>query len=219
MGRNLIRRLDGSFTNDPTEMFKNHLVVTFQIPTNPKFDNIFYEGCQAEAKAMVNMPPLPKEPIPSYEVNNQNHLHSPILVEEVEIIQNSKSTHVGPNKINRKIIKHFPRNMIIQITEIFNSCLVYVYFPTAWTTAYTIMIRKPGKPPDNPKSYRPIPLLDCIGKILDKLIANRQSSCLESRNILSLHQNSASDAILKFQAEVTRYPNSGAASLAILLNI
>lgn len=115
--------------------------------------------------------------------------------------------------------------MTIQITEIWNICLAHAYFPSTWKTVYTIMLPKPGKPPDNPKSYRPSTLLDCIGNILDKRIANRLSSYLESRKILPLHQygfrnnHSALDAILKFQTNVTRYLNSREALLVILLDI
>jgi hypothetical protein len=38
------------------------------------------------------------------------------------------------------------------LTDIFNNCMKNLYFPTAWKTAHTVMIPKPGKYPNDPKS-------------------------------------------------------------------
>jgi hypothetical protein len=59
-----------------------------------------------------------------------------------------------------------------------------LYFPTAWKTAHTVMIPKPGKCPNDPKSYRPISLLSITGKIFERILTNRLQLTLESNNLL-----------------------------------
>ena len=48
-----------------------------------------------------------------------------------------------------------------------------------------INIHKKGKYKNNPKSYRPITLLSCLGKLLEKVINRRLLSFLEDNNVLS----------------------------------
>jgi hypothetical protein len=43
-----------------------------------------------------------------------------------------------------------------------------------WKKSVVVVLPKPGKPRyDIPKSYRPIQLLECLGKLLEKVIAKR----------------------------------------------
>ena len=44
------------------------------------------------------------------------------------------------------------------------------------------MIQKPNKPKDNPASYRPISLLNCMGKLFEKIISNRIQEFIEDHN-------------------------------------
>jgi hypothetical protein len=46
------------------------------------------------------------------------------------------------------------------------------YHPRCWRQAMTVIIPKPNKPDySDPKAYQPIALLNCLGKILEKLMA------------------------------------------------
>jgi hypothetical protein len=44
------------------------------------------------------------------------------------------------------------------------------YFPTQWEFVQIIMIAKPGKPPTEAASYRPISLLPRLSKIFERLL-------------------------------------------------
>jgi hypothetical protein len=50
------------------------------------------------------------------------------------------------------------------------------------------MIPKPGKSPNDPKSYRPISLLNITGKIFERILTNRLNFLLESHNLLPPEQ-------------------------------
>ena len=44
----------------------------------------------------------------------------------------------------------------------------------SWKMAITVVIPKPGKPSHSvPRAYRPIQLLECMGKVLEKIVASR----------------------------------------------
>ena len=45
-----------------------------------------------------------------------------------------------------------------------------------WKTATTVVLPKPNKPSySDPRAYRPIQLLECLGKLLEKIVTTRIS--------------------------------------------
>jgi hypothetical protein len=73
----------------------------------------------------------------------------------------------------------------------------------------TIVIPKPNKPDySDPKAYRPIELLNCLGKILEKLMAMRITTMAEGHHLLhpdqigGRPQTSAIDATLALAHDV-----------------
>jgi ribonuclease HI len=71
------------------------------------------------------------------------------------------------------------------IHQIFNASLDLGYHPKAWRTAAIVVLRKPGKPDYTiPKAYRPISLLNTLGKLLEAVVAKRLSFYAEKYNLL-----------------------------------
>ena len=70
----------------------------------------------------------------------------------------------GPNGIPNRTLKHLPMRAVLLLVHLFNSILRIHHFPPVWKHARVISILKPGKDPAQPSSYRPISLLDTIGK-------------------------------------------------------
>ena len=60
--------------------------------------------------------------------------------------------------------------------------------PQIWKNAHLIQILKKGKNPAEPKSYRPISLTSCIGKIAERMINRRLYWYLESTGELGKNQ-------------------------------
>ena len=86
-----------------------------------------------------------------------------------------------PNGTLHKVL-----NQILPHLEyLFNACLGIGYYPKHFKTSITAVLRKEGKESyQNVKSYRPIALLNTIGKALESILASRISYCVETHNLL-----------------------------------
>jgi len=57
------------------------------------------------------------------------------------------------------------------LTGVYNTCLSSGIFPKTWKKAKLVLIRKGDKPLES--SYRPLCLLDFLGKLFEKVLDNR----------------------------------------------
>ena len=74
--------------------------------------------------------------------------------------------------------------MILLLVAFLNAILRTQYFPLVWKHARVISILKPGKDPALPSSYRPICLLDTIGKVFETILLSRILSEVSGRGLL-----------------------------------
>jgi hypothetical protein len=70
-------------------------------------------------------------------------------------------------------MRHLPKRAITFLTKVFNAVLRRQYFPPVRKHARVLPILKPGKGPTQPSSYRPISLLDTVGKLFEKILLTR----------------------------------------------
>ncbi|XP_045115986.1 uncharacterized protein LOC123507278 [Portunus trituberculatus] len=61
-------------------------------------------------------------------------------------------------------------------------------YPTCWKPSVLVPIQKPGKDPTLPSAYRPIALLFCIGKLMERLVTTRLTWWLEEKHLLREEQ-------------------------------
>ena len=75
--------------------------------------------------------------------------------------------------------------MLPSLQRLFNVCLRQGYCPAHFKGTTTVVLRKPGKDDyTQPKSYRPIALLNTLGKGLEIIIANRLTYLADTRHLL-----------------------------------
>ena len=74
------------------------------------------------------------------------------------------------------------------LIQLFTASLRLGYVPPYWKTAIVVAVPKPGKDPLSPQGYRPISLLSAMGKLLERIIANRLTFSLQSRGLLAPSQ-------------------------------
>lgn len=57
-----------------------------------------------------------------------------------------------------------------------NACISTGHHPIEWRRALVVVIPKPGKDDySQAKSYRPISLLECLSKLLEKVMSKRMT--------------------------------------------
>ena len=136
----------------------------------------------------------------------------------------SNKSAPGPSGIGYKLVKWAFAAHPDFILDIFTSALRLGHHP--WTSAKVIIIPKPNKPDYSAaKAYRLVSLLECFGKVLEKIVANRFSSDCNLHNILPQSQfgsrpyHSATDActLLRYKASTTI--NSGRIGGTLLFDI
>jgi hypothetical protein len=110
-------------------------------------------------------------------------LTSPSQVQEaVQGLEVGKAP--GPNGVLNRALTHLPKREITFLMKLFNAVLRRQYFPPAWKHARVISILKPEKDPTLPSSYRPISLLDTVGKLFEKILLTRVLREVNERGLL-----------------------------------
>ena len=79
----------------------------------------------------------------------------------------------GPNVVPNKALRNLARKAVTFLTKVFNGVLKWQHCPAVWKHARVISLFKPGKDPALPSSYRPISLLDTVGKLFEKILLSR----------------------------------------------
>ncbi|XMA13648.1 hypothetical protein WAI453_006439 [Rhynchosporium graminicola] len=110
-------------------------------------------------------------------------------ITEREVLQAIASTPPkkapGPDGIINRVLHIIAAQLAPHLTRIYNWSLRLGYCPAHFRQSTPIVLRKPGK--DNytvPKAYRPIALLNTIGKLMDSIIARRISYVTEAHQLL-----------------------------------
>lgn len=99
----------------------------------------------------------------------------------------SHQLHVGgrPNRVANKALRNLGDAPIASLTKFYNERWRAGRLPKQWKAARTVLIPKPGKPP-NIDNLRPISLTSCVGKVLEHVLNNRWQRYLETKG---LHPN------------------------------
>ena len=110
-------------------------------------------------------------------------------IEEKEVRAAVKATSPlkapGPDGITNKALQVGVDLIAPHLTRIFNQSLKLGYCPSSFRASITAVLRKSDKANYAvPKAYRPIALLNTIGKIMDAVIARRLSYLVETHHVL-----------------------------------
>ncbi|CAB0034714.1 unnamed protein product [Trichogramma brassicae] len=97
-------------------------------------------------------------------------------------------TAPGPDGVPNSAIKIAIATHPDIFLEVYTACLRTGVFPACWKRQRLVPLPKPGKPPEEPSSYRPLCMLDTAGKILERIICDRLEATTKSPGGLSDHQ-------------------------------
>ena len=107
----------------------------------------------------------------------------------INSIKSQKNRARGPSRLKKPYFSNLPPNIISNICHLFNCCYATGIYPEHFKTAEIIMIPKENPPSSDPGKYRPISLLNFLGKVFAKLLNNNLTKHLEENNILKDSQH------------------------------
>jgi len=99
-----------------------------------------------------------------------------------------KNTAPGPDGITNEVLSYIVRCKPDALLGVYNNCLTEGQFPATRERYRIVLLRKGDKPLDSPSSYRPLCLLDCAGKLIEKILDRRLRKHLEDGGWLDCKQ-------------------------------
>ncbi|KAM4067469.1 reverse transcriptase (RNA-dependent DNA polymerase) [Hirsutella rhossiliensis] len=112
------------------------------------------------------------------------------------------NTSPGPDSITVQMLKAVWRIIGSHVQRLYEGCLTIGHHPKPFREAEVVMITKPGRRNlSTPRAWRPISLLSCLGKGLERLIARRLAwasvhyGVLHSQQAGALPKRSAVDLV------------------------
>lgn len=131
----------------------------------------------------------------------------------------------GPDGISTNIIGAVHRCDPSLLLNVYNSCLLSGTFPERMKRSRVVLLRKGSKPEGVPSSYRPLCLLNDMGKVLEFLLAWKLETHVTSRGGLAENQYgfrsglSTDDAVRKLHTIIVIERNRGKFCLTVSIDI
>ena len=128
---------------------------------------------------------LPNLVLPPFKLDSLS-----ITVDEVETTLKSLQTGkaAGPDSISNKLLKELAQPLSFPLTDLFNYSLAQGKVPDLWKQANVTPIYKKDDPSDV-SNYRPISLLNTLGKVLEKIVHKHVFNFFRDYNIITSFQS------------------------------
>ena len=190
------------------------------------------DKCKALREELYQPPPaLEQEFLPDLSTRRVTDLPFPeVTTEEVRdaIFKNNSNSAPGHSQVTYQVLRWVWANTTGQkhLLTLMQKCLKNGYHPKSWRKAIAIALRKPNKPDySNPRAYRLITLLECLGKVLERIVARRLTFLAGELNLVPPTQfggrsnSSTDDAILTFITDVQTAWSTGKVTSALTFDI
>ena len=149
-----------------------------------------FEGKCTAFRTTLFPPPPPDKPLrdrwDAYRVGHWKW--EPLGLEELADACSSsrvKGKTPCPDGITQEIIQRAYNAILKAFVMVYNTLWTRGHHPKCWRQAIGITLAKPNKPDySSPKAYRIISLLNCLGKVLERILAKRLGQMAESGPLL-----------------------------------
>ena len=146
-------------------------------PENATTTDTFSNGIIRESTALLHKAALADSPPVTH-----RELHAALLA-------SGPWKASGYDQLPFAALQHCETTLASYLLPLYSASLRLQYLPRAWRLATVIPVPKPNGDTSTLRGYRPISLLVCVSKTLERIVANRLSYILESNGRLSPHQH------------------------------
>ena len=181
-----------TLSKDKAHLFANRLQRIHSEPDFAGFSNIWKETVEKKiADHERTFKEKLDEKYDELEPGDDSTLCQEIDLDEFEtnLAKCKNRSAVGHDGISYFLLKKLPKKTKESLCRIYSDTIRLGYFPKLWKVAIVKMIPKPNKDVKYAKSFRPISLLSCIGKLLERILASRLSKYMEEKKLFSLSQS------------------------------
>src|SRR6266496_830116 len=181
-----------AFTYTKQKRIKRLPIITYSDRNNKRKDAITFNQKYDVFLTSLFHPPPASEP-PDWSSYIEKEWEWPeISTDKIKeaIFSNSDKKAPGPDQIFFFIIQKVYNSIPEYFHYIYQNLIRLGYHPKCWKIAIGVILRKLGEKRNwsEPKSYRIISLLNCLGKIAEKIIAARLAYLAETTDLLHFDQ-------------------------------
>ena len=140
------------------------------------------------------VPVAPEDPLHAVEVSevvediaNLKHYHCvPFTAGEFSLaLKALKNTAPGHDSIMNIFFSKASPLFKQELLSLMNTSWISGFVPDTWKHGIVVPIPKPGKSQELVNGYRPITLLPCLGKLMERMVLRRLEYTLERQNVFS----------------------------------
>ena len=91
----------------------------------------------------------------------------------------------GADRVTNACLRECEDILTPYLLPLLSASLHFQSIPSEWKSAMVVAVPKPGGDASSPKGYRPISLLSCLSKVLERIVTDRLTYFLESSYALS----------------------------------
>lgn len=134
-------------------------------------------------------------------------------------VSSLKSSASGVDGISLKFFKIILPSIINFFTDVINRCFLENNFPSSWRCAKVIAV-----PKKSGSAFRPISLLPCLSKVLEKLVAKQITDHVHPHKLFNRFQSgfrknhSCKTAVLQVSDEIRRITDKNRVAILVLVD-
>ncbi len=163
---------------EKADIFKDILKERFAGSNDKKFDSAFKDEVETLLREQRE------------NVTNGSEFPEVTLFELKENIRRLKGRSApGKDGIYNLMLKNLSEGYLFLLLRLCNLCLAKGKIPESWKKSIITMIPKGSKLATDPNNYRPISLISCVSKLIERILAQRLSQYLEKNGILAPQQS------------------------------
>ncbi|XP_039432001.1 uncharacterized protein LOC120414751 [Culex pipiens pallens] len=133
---------------------------------------------------------VPDQPIPTFDGGDEDYYNQEFSLEELDwAIRKSKGLSAGVDNIGYPMIRNLPLRTKTQLLNIYNTTWKNGTIPQRWKEGIVVPIPKAGKDQLVVGNQRPITLVSCLGKVLERMVNRRLITTLEELGVLGDDQH------------------------------